>query len=77
MKRKVPIEIIKVALLWKYINEQSQLHKGMSANVEVNHSHDTEAPNTSTQKALFSKLPSRWIYVCGPLKGMGWDGTGP
>lgn len=45
----------------------------MSANVEVSHSHETEA---STHKALFSTLPGRWIYVCGPVKDMGWNGAG-
>ncbi len=76
MKSKVFVEIIKVAQLWKQINKQCQLHKSVSANVEVNHSHDTEAPEASTQKALSSKLPSRWIYARGPIKNMGWNGIG-
>lgn len=36
IKSKVFIKIIKVAQLWKQINKQCQLHKSMSANVEVN-----------------------------------------
>lgn len=75
-KSKVFIEIIEVARLWKEMNKQCQSHKSVSANVEVNHSHDTEAPKASTQKALSSKLPSRWIYARGLIKNMGWNGIG-
>lgn len=71
----VLIEIIEVARMWKQIHKQCQLNKRVSANVEVNHSHDTEAPKASRHTALFSKLPSRWVYAHGLIKNVGWNGV--